>query len=167
MNGNTDAMLFRPPRLKRSLQLAIGVPLTVLALAPSLLAVWLVWSPHVIELRIADGRIDIVTAPSFFGGRQSVDLDSITAVDRATLGTGRRIAGTALPGYCVGRFSYPEMGAVWQATDCSNDVVVLNRAGERPSPTGSSTHWPHVGAMPKPSARPRFPRVGWRSSCSF
>lgn len=132
MNGDTDAMLFRPPRLKRSLQLAIGVPLTVLALAPSLLAVWLVWSPHVIELRIADGRIDIVTAPSFFGGRQSVDLDSITAVDRATLGTGRRIAGTALPGYCVGRFSYPEMGAVWQATDCSHDVVVLNRAGERP-----------------------------------
>jgi hypothetical protein len=125
-------MLFRPPRLKRGLQLAIGVPLTVLALAPSLLAVWLVWAPHVIELRVADGRLDVVTAPSVFGGHRSIDLDAVTSIDRSTLGSGRRTAGTALPGYCVGRFSYPELGSVWQATDCSHDVVVLRSAGERP-----------------------------------
>ncbi len=132
MNGDTDPMVFRPPRLKRGLQLAVGVPLTVLALVPSLLAVWLVWSPHVIEIRVADGRLDVAAGPSIFGGRESIDLSSVTAVDRTSLGAGRRLAGTALPGYCVGRFSYPELGSVWQATDCSHDAVVLRRAGDRP-----------------------------------
>jgi len=48
------------------------------------------------------------------------------------LGRGRRTAGTALPGYCVGNFRYPGIGSVWQATDCSRDVLVLRRTGGKP-----------------------------------
>ena len=53
----TDPMVFRPPRLRRGLQLAVGLPLSAVVLLPTLFAVWLVWAPHVVELEIADGRL--------------------------------------------------------------------------------------------------------------
>lgn len=125
-------MLFRPPRLKRGLQLALGLPLSLVVVLPTLFAAWLVWAPQVVELRIDEDRLHVTTAPAPIARHQNFDLATITAVEDVHLGRGRRIAGTGLPGYCVGTFSYAETGRVWQATDCSHDVLVLRRANDNP-----------------------------------
>jgi len=133
MSGEqTDPMVFHPPRLRRALQVAVGLPLSAVVLLPTLFAVWLVWSPHVVELEIADGHLQITTAPAPVSRHRTIDLESIIAVEEMDLGRGRRIAGTGLPGYCVGTFSYAEIGRVWQATDCSQPVLVLRRAHDGP-----------------------------------
>lgn len=128
----TDPMVFRPPRLKRGLQTAIGLPLSAIVVLPTLFAVWLVWAPHVVELEVKDGQLQIATAPAPLSRHKTIDLDTIVAVEEMNLGRGRRIAGTGLPGYCVGTFSYAEIGRVWQATDCSRPVLVLRRANDGP-----------------------------------
>lgn len=129
---HTDPMVFRPPRLKRGLQTAIGLPLSVVVLLPTLFAVWLVWSPHVVELQVDDGTLQITTAPAPISRHRTIDLETITAIEEMDLGRGRRIAGTGLPGYCVGTFSYAEIGRVWQATDCSRPMLVLRRTNDNP-----------------------------------
>lgn len=127
-----DPMVFRPPRLKRGLQLAIGLPLSLVVVLPTLFLVWLMWSPHIVELRVDDGRLHVSTAPDLFARHHVFDLATVVAVEEVHLGRGRRVAGTAMPGYCVGRFSYDDLGRVWQATDCSHDALVLRRANDNP-----------------------------------
>lgn len=124
-------MLFRPPRQRRSLQLAIGLPLTAVVLLPTLFAVWVVWAPQGVDLRLANGVLRVTTGPAPFSRVRTIDLSSVTAVEETHLGKGRRVAGTALPGYCAGNYRYPELGSVWVATDCSRDVVVLRLANAK------------------------------------
>jgi hypothetical protein len=125
-----DPMVFFPPRLKRALQLAVGLPLSLVVVLSTFFFVWLMWSPHVVELRVDGGRLHVTTAPDLFSRHHDFDLATVVAVEEVHLGRGSRIAGTAMPGYCVGRFSYDNLGGVWQATDCSRDVVVLRRAND-------------------------------------
>jgi hypothetical protein len=133
MNGEqTDPMVFHPPRLKRGLQTAIGLPLSAVVLLPTIFAVWLVWAPHVVELEIEDGQLHVTTAPAPVSRHRTIDLTSVVTVEEMTLGRGRRVAGTGLPGYCVGVFSYDEIGRVWQATDCSHSALVLRRTDDTP-----------------------------------
>jgi len=131
-DSERDPMVFRPPRLKRGLQLVLGLPLTLLVLGPTLFGAWLVWAPHVVELKIENNRLHITTAPAPISRHHTFDLTTVTSVEEMRLGRSRRIAGTGLPGYCVGTFSYPETGRVWQATDCSRSVLVLRRASDNP-----------------------------------
>jgi hypothetical protein len=127
-----DPMVFRPPRLKRGLQIALGLPLTLVVLLPTLFAAWLVWAPHVVELRVDEGWLHVSTAPAPISRHHAFDLSTIVAIDEISVSRGRKIAGTGLPGYCVGTFSYAETGRVWQATDCSRDVLALRRANDTP-----------------------------------
>jgi Bacterial PH domain len=127
-----DPMVFRPPRLKRGLQIALGLPLTLVVVLPTLFGAWLVWAPHVVELRVDEGWLHVTTAPAPISRHHSFDLATIIGIDEITVSRGRKIAGTGLPGYCVGTFSYAETGRVWQATDCSRSVLVLRRANDNP-----------------------------------
>lgn len=128
----SDPMLFRPPQLRRTLRLAIGLPLTAVVLLPTLFAVWVVWAPQGVDLRLANGVLRVTTGPAPFSRVRTIDLGSVTGVEETHLGKGQRVAGTALPGYCAGNYRYPDLGSVWVATDCSRDVVVLRLANAKP-----------------------------------
>ena len=91
-------MVFRPPQLKRGLQLAAGIPLTAIVLLPTLFAAWLVWAPHVVELRVDEGWLHVTTAPAPISRHHSFDLSTIVSIDEIRVSGGRKIAGTGLPG---------------------------------------------------------------------
>ncbi len=63
-------------------------------------------------------------------GHRRIPLADIASVQDVELEGGRRTMGTALPGYCVGRFRYANVGAVWQATDCSRRALLLQARGQ-------------------------------------
>ena len=128
----SDPMLFRPPKLRRSLQFAVGLPLTAVVLLPTLFAPWIVWAPQGVDLHIANGVLRVTTGPAPFSRVRTIDLSSVTKVEETHVGKGHRVAGTALPGYCAGDYRYPDLGSVWVATDCSRDVVVLRLANAKP-----------------------------------
>lgn len=127
-----DPMLFRPPMRHRRLHIVLGAVLGLVVLGPTLFTVWLVWAPHGVVLRIDGGVLHVTTGPAPVARHHRFDLDAVAGVEEATLDPGRRVAGTALPGYCVGRYRYNRLGSVWQATDCSHEVVILHRSDDRP-----------------------------------
>ena len=70
---------------------------------------------------------------SFVDGSRSFPLADVTSAREVTLSGGRRTRGTGAPGLCTGIWWYPDLGSVWQATDCSPRAVVLTVTGdERP-----------------------------------
>jgi hypothetical protein len=62
---------------------------------------------------------------------RSYALANIEDARRVRLHGGRRVAGTGLSNYCQGRFWYPDLGSVWQATSCGSDAVVLRIKDEK------------------------------------
>ncbi len=80
--------------------------------------------------RITHGTLTIAGGPALLGeGRRELRLADVTELSIAHLGKGRRTFGTGLPHYCAGHFSYDGIGAVWQITDCSHDVVLIRARG--------------------------------------
>jgi hypothetical protein len=104
--------------------------LLVLALLPLALVVQLLLFQPTIVYRLQGGALEIRGGSGLLGNRRTIPVASIGESAEVTLGRGRRVAGTALPGYCAGRFSYDDLGAVWQVTDCSRNVLLLRVAGE-------------------------------------
>jgi hypothetical protein len=126
-------LVFEPPVHRRGLQLALGIPISLVLLAIAAGTAFLFWVPHELEYAILDGSLEITTGPPPFLSRHSIPLSSIVGAEPRRLLGGRKVSGTNLPTYCVGVFYYPEIGRVWQATDCSNELVVLGvRGRERP-----------------------------------
>jgi hypothetical protein len=81
---------------------------------------------------ISNGTL-IVRSGDWFAGTRMVRLADVTDVRIVSLHGGHRVAGTAMPGYCTGRFSYPDLGSVWQVTRCGPNGVLVEAASE-PSP---------------------------------
>jgi Bacterial PH domain len=72
----------------------------------------------------------VVTSGSFLDGSRTVPLGTVTETRIVSLRGAHRTRGTAAPGLCSGRWSYDNLGAVWQATNCSPRVVVVRASGE-------------------------------------
>lgn len=120
------------PRAHRA-RLLLGLPLCLLTGAAALVAGWTLFAPHRAQVSV-EARVLTVTAGAapFTTVRQVPVADLVSMRPVQAVG-GRRAGGTALPGYCVGRFSYPELGEVWQATSCQPDALLLTfRSLERP-----------------------------------
>jgi hypothetical protein len=71
-----------------------------------------------------------VSTGSFIDGAHVFASDKITSARVVELRGGRRTAGTGAPGICTGRWWYPDLGSVWQATSCAGRGVVLDVTGE-------------------------------------
>ncbi len=90
-----------------------------------LLAASLFWLPRTITYRIAGGTLTVQARYSVITEQRQVALAEVSNVEEVRLRGGRRTHATALPGFCVGSFTYDGIGAVWQATNCSTVALVV------------------------------------------
>jgi hypothetical protein len=91
----------------------------------------LLWLPHRITYEVTDHALVVTIDRAVWTSRRLFALTDIVDARTVTLSGGRRVDGTSLPGYCAGTFRYPELGDVWQATDCSAAAVVFGVRGHR------------------------------------
>lgn len=124
---------FRPPQRRRVAREVLGAVLSLVAGGAVLFAASLVWLPRAIRYRISGGVLTVEARYSVITERRQVALDAVESVKAVKLRGGRRTHGTAMPGFCVGSFSYPGVGEVWQATNCSSSALLVRGRGmERP-----------------------------------
>ncbi len=107
--------------------------LVVVLVLPVGWVAFLLLAPSHLEYTVEEGGLTVTLGPEPFLRRRSWSPEQIADSGAVDLPPGRRVAGTVLPGYCVGTFSYRGLGKVWQATDCSARAVLLRiRDGQRP-----------------------------------
>jgi hypothetical protein len=112
-----------PARLWFSIMLAaIGLPLLWLMFT-------LLRSP-VISYRIGGGQLAISSSLGSSQLEKTLVLARVNQVRPEWLRGGSLRFGTEKPGYCVGFFSYPTLGEVWQVSDCSDSAVLIGASGE-------------------------------------
>jgi Bacterial PH domain len=120
---------FRPVLQRSAVRVvfALVLPLVVLVPLAWLLASAVDRTPA--TYTIGEGAL-VVRSGDLLAGTRTVRLADVTEARVVTLQGARRTAGTALPGFCAGRFSYPDLGAVWQVTTCSARGVLVRAGGE-------------------------------------
>jgi hypothetical protein len=114
-------------RARRGFAALIGIlaALPVVAVTAS----WLT-APHQITYEITDGKIVIHAGTSMTEKNKEITLARIEEASPAWLRGGSLDFGTEKHGYCVGFYEYPNYHKVWQATDCSEEGVVIRAGGE-------------------------------------
>lgn len=124
---------FAPEPASARWRTTFAVIVTLVAAAASSTALLLVAVPSAIEYRVGGGSLTIAARHGAFPTARTIRLTDILAIEEATLREGRRTGGTSLPGFCAGHFTYPDIGSVWQATNCGREVLLLRVAGaEKP-----------------------------------
>ena len=108
----------------------LGIPLSLLVVGVSLWAAALFWLPSTVSYLVDGESLQVKTRLAGLSSTRAFSLDAIEEVEPVDLRGGRRLFGTAMPGYCVGRFGYRDMGQVWQATNCAPETLLLRLAGE-------------------------------------
>jgi hypothetical protein len=123
---------FRPVVRPSKLRLALALVLPLVVILPLGALGALILGISQASYSIAGGEL-VVRSGEMFSGERTIPLASITEARPVMLHGGRRTAGTALPGFCAGRFSYPDLGTVWQVTTCSGRAVLIE-AQNQPQP---------------------------------
>ncbi len=124
---------FRPPGRRPVARAVLGAVLSLLAGGAVLFAASLFWLPRTISYRIEGAVLTIEARYSVITERREMTLDDVESVEAVRLRGGRRTHGAAMPGFCVGTFTYDGVGKVWQATNCSPAALVLRGRGlDRP-----------------------------------
>ncbi len=121
----TASRLFHPAPRPATTRVVLGTALTVVVLVAVLLGVLPLWLPTDISYRTAPEGVTVTVDRGLWRRERVLPRERMAAVSAVTLPHGQREVGTRLPGTCVGRFSYPGIGRVWQATNCSRDAVLL------------------------------------------
>ncbi len=103
--------------------------LAVLGLPLLWLLVTLLRTPE-ISYRIQSGTLTISSSLGSSQLEKTIVLARVSEVRPEWLRDGSLRFGTEKPGYCVGFFSYPTLGEVWQITDCSDSAVLIVAGGE-------------------------------------
>jgi hypothetical protein len=126
---NPSVREFRAARVapRRGFVALVGA-LAVLPLI-AVLASWLT-APHQITYEITHGKIVIHAGTSMTEKNKEITLARIEEASPAWLRGGSLDFGTEKHGYCVGFYEYPNYHKVWQATDCSEEGVVIRAGGE-------------------------------------
>jgi Bacterial PH domain len=71
-----------------------------------------------------------IDSGSLMDGTRTFAGSKVTGARVVGLGGGRRVVGTGAPGICTGKWWYPGIGDVWQATGCTPRGVLLEVIGQ-------------------------------------
>jgi hypothetical protein len=115
---------FRPPVRPSLFRTVFGVGMGLMLLVFAALMVALASGSNRITYAIAGGTLT-VDSGSRFDGVRTIPLARVHERSVVSLQGARRSRGTSMAGYCTGRWSYPALGTVWQATNCSSPGVLL------------------------------------------
>ncbi len=119
----------RPAVRSSAARLVFAVVMPILVLVPLVALGRALLGSSPARYSVADGAL-VVESGDVFAGTRTVRLADVTEARVVSLQGGRRTAGTAMPGFCAGRFSYPELGAVWQVTTCTGRGVLVRASTE-------------------------------------
>lgn len=103
--------------------------LAVLGLPLLWLLVTLLQTPE-ISYKIQNGTLTISSSLGSSKLEKTIVLARVSEVRPEWLRDASLRFGTEKPGYCVGFFSYPTLGEVWQVSDCSEIAVLIVAGGE-------------------------------------
>lgn len=117
-----------PPSSRVSLVLVLLI--LVLTLGGASLATVLLLGPTTVVYTVSPEAVRVDASVGPFDQGRSIRRADITRVTPVDLRGGHRVAGTALPDYCQGRWRY-DFGVVWQATTCAPTGVLIETAAER------------------------------------
>lgn len=115
---------FRPPSRPSLLRVVLAIAIAAVALVPAGFLLRTVLGMAPVRYEIAGDTLTVRSGDPTWGDR-AVRLADVRRVEIVQLRGGRRTSGTALAGYCAGNFSYDEIGAVWQATDCAGRALLV------------------------------------------
>jgi hypothetical protein len=115
---------FRPPNRPSVLRVVLAVFVAAATLGPVSALGAIAFGISRVSYSIAGGTLT-VRSGDLLAGERKLPLAEIAESRVVTLPHGRRTSGTALPGYCVGHYTYPDLGAVWQATNCGHRGVLV------------------------------------------
>lgn len=121
--------VFRPVPVTRLARVWFAVLSAVVVVPVIGLLVSLLRTPT-IRYEIDSRALTITSVLGSEHQRKTIDLARIAEAKPEWLSQGALRFGTEKPGYCVGFFSYPRVGEVWQITDCSAQAVVLTSSAE-------------------------------------
>jgi len=124
-----SARVFSPVQVTGPARRWFFVLLAVLGLPLLWLLVTLLQRPE-ITYRIQEGTLTISSSLGSSQLEKTIRLARVSEVRPEWLRVGSHRAATEKPGYCVGFFSYPTLGEVWQITDCSDSAVLIVAGGE-------------------------------------
>jgi len=122
--------VFRPPAGHASGRAVIGGILVAIVAAAGVAVPAIVWVPRAIRYEVSPTSLQVMLRAGWWRVGREVPLGAISSARQIELGAGRRRVGAALPGYCVGSFTYAGIGPVWQATSCGSAAVLIEAAGE-------------------------------------
>lgn len=127
--SNSSVREFRaaPVAPRRGFAALVGA----LAVLP-LIAVLVSWltAPQQITYEVTGEKIVIRAGTSMTEKNKEIPLSRIEEAAPAWLRDGSLDFGTEKQGYCVGFYEYPNYHKVWQATDCSEEGVIIRAGGE-------------------------------------
>jgi hypothetical protein len=127
---NPSVHQFRAARVARPRR-ALAALVGILAALPPLavLGSWLT-APHQVSYEVTGEKIVIHAGTSMTERNKEIPLSRIEEASPAWLRGGSLDFGTEKHGYCVGFYEYPNYHKVWQATDCSDEGVIIRAGGE-------------------------------------
>jgi len=111
---------------------AVQLFLILVGLLAAGIGVWVTWAPVGMSYSIVNGELVVTTKMGLSSEAAGLRIDRITEIRNVGLSGGSRTAGIGRPGYCVGNFRYPDLGPVWQATNCGPEGVFIQSQGRRP-----------------------------------
>jgi hypothetical protein len=125
---------FRPAAERRTARLVVGAVMLAVVTVAGAIVPAIVWLPRAIRYEVSPASLTVMLRAGWWRVGNEVPRASITAVRPVELGRGRRTMGSAIPGYCVGAFTFDDLGPVWLATSCGRSAVLVEAAG-RTRPT--------------------------------